>query len=84
MRCFLCNLNDGEEEWHKVCTECKEKHNVDTYSRPLMNVAYHLIVLWEKLMLARKEDALTEEELELIRKESVKWVDIQRKINGQP
>jgi hypothetical protein len=82
VRCLLCS-DDAEEPHWKFCKKCKEKYDVDTYSIPLLSVAYHLLIIWEVLKVKRRDDTLTDEELELIRDNSVRWRDIQRKIDGE-
>ena len=79
MACLLCSLNDPEEEWHTFCRLCVEEHSVDLYSKPLTDTARALNRVWYTLKKAGMSNALTDEELELIRG-SIKWQEIKDEI----
>jgi hypothetical protein len=71
MRCVRCSLGEGDEDYQTFCAECWDE--IDGQSKPLKDAAYRVLMLWEIIIQARLEEALTDEELE----EIWKWDKVQ-------
>jgi hypothetical protein len=70
MKCVKCSIGEGEKDWQKFCEECSSE--VDLYSRPLQDAAYHIVKLWE-ILQRRGKDGLNADEKD----EIGKWVKFQ-------
>ena len=67
MYCLTCELGEGERDSFKFCDDCKDAYDIDVYSRPLNDAAYHILKLYEILCKKRRDDTLTPEEKVLVK-----------------